>query len=154
MLLLTACPVSSSLPLFTPGNSKIDKSLIGTWKNDSSSSEAQEVIITKSTDSTYGLKIVQKGELYMADSDTFNAWMGMLGNESYFVLQEVSAEGATETYYVYHIKLENSKLTTNDISLKVQGTEAITSIESYQNEVNASSKMEGFLSGEIVWKKK
>lgn len=150
LILLTACPVSTSYPLFTPGKCKVDKSILGLWKNDSADSEAKEIRISRSSDSTYGILVTDKGSMYMADADTFNAWIGKLGDNEYLVLQEV-AGSAVETYYVYSYKKLKDKIITNDISLKVKGTDAVVSIKDYQEEVLASSKMEGFLSGEITW---
>lgn len=150
LILLTACPVSTSYPLITAGKCKVDKSILGFWKNDSADAEAKEIKVSKSSDSTYGISVTNKGSMYMADADTFNAWIGKLGDNDYLVLQEVDGT-AVETYYVYNYKKLKDKIITSDISLKVKGTDAVVSIKDYQEEVLASSKMTGFLSGEIIW---
>lgn len=152
LLLITACPVSTSYPLFTPGKSVIDQSLLGTWKNDSTDAEANKIKISKASDSTYWIYILDKGSMYMADADTFVAWTGRIGEHDYLTLQEFTTE-AQETYFVYSIKKQKDKIITHDISLKVNGTDAVVSISDYQKEVLASEKMSGFLSSEIIWTK-
>ncbi len=154
MLMLTACPVSSSYPLGKKGEVALDKQLLGVWKNDSVNSESTGVTITKGTElNTYNVHIDEKGSSFMADGDEFIGWLTILKGKTFFVLQQVIDGTTTEAYYVYHVKYTNSKLITNDISLLVKGTDAITSIESYQEEVIASMEMDGFLASEIHWEK-
>lgn len=151
--LLMACPVSTSYPLGEKNSEKIDKALLGTWKNDSVNAEAQQVTLTQADDYTYSLKVEKKGSMYMAETDDFQAWLTSIDNHRFLVLQEVGEGVAKETYYVYHIEFEGKKLRTNDITLKVNGTDAITSIPAYREEVKASMSKEGFLAGPIVWRK-
>jgi hypothetical protein len=154
MFLLTACPVSSSYPLGKKGEVALDKQLIGVWKNDSKDSESTGVTVTKGTElNTYNVHVDEKGSAFMADGEDFIGWLTVLKGKTFFVLQQVIDGVAAETYFVYHIKYNNSTLITNDISLLVKGTDAITSIESYQEEVIASMGMDEFLTSEIQWKK-
>jgi hypothetical protein len=154
MFLLTACPVSSSYPLGKKGEVALDKQLIGVWKNDSEETESKGVTITKGKElNTYNVHVDEKGSMFMADGDDFIGWLTVLKGKTFFVLQQVIDGVATEIYFVYHIKYNNSTLITNDISLLVKGTDAITSIESYQEEVIASMEMDEFLTSEIQWEK-
>jgi hypothetical protein len=152
LALMTACPVSTSYPLITAGKSVVDNALIGTWKNDSTDAEANKIKITKASDSTYWVYILEKGTMFMADADTFIAWQGHLGDHDYLVLREYII-APQETYYVYSLKKQKDKMVTNDITLKVNGTDAIVSILEYQKEVLASEKISGFLASEITWSK-
>lgn len=148
------CPVSSKYPLGEKGKEPINKDLIGTWKNDSTGSEATKVIVSKGKETnTYAVEVTEKGGMFMAETTSFTGWLTVLDEKTFFVLQEIKEGTPTETYYVYHVKVDKNKLTTNDITLKVGGTDAIQSIETYREEVRASMKKEGFLAGEIVWKK-
>lgn len=149
------CPVSSKFPLGEKGKEPLNKELIGTWKNDSTGSEAVKVTISKGKEeNTYSVHVDEKGEMFMAGSQDFNGWLTELDGKTFFVLQEVVESQATETYYVYHIAVDKNKLTTHDVTLKVKGTDAITSTPAYREEVSASMKKEDFLAGKIVWKKK
>jgi len=151
---LMGCPVSTTYPLGKAESAeKIDKALIGTWTNDSTSSEATKIIIEKESETIYKITVVEKGTMFMAETTYFKAWATKLENKTFMILQERGAEGLKEVYYVYSLELEKNKMTTHDITLKVGGTDAITSIETYRDEVKASMTKEGFLSGKIVWKK-
>lgn len=153
-LFLMACPVSSKFPLGESGKEKIDKNLLGTWKNDSTGAEATKVVIEKTDDYTYKVTVKEKGSMYMADGDSFKGWLTKIEDKTFFVLQELDTEGSPkDTYYVYCVSVDKNVLTTNDITLKVGGTDAITSTQAYRDEVSASMKQEGFLAGKIVWKK-
>lgn len=155
LFLLTACPVATTYPLGNKGEVKLDTKLLGVWTNESEDTEATGVSITKGEEAnTYNVHVDEKGSMFMADGEDFIGWLALLNGKTFFVLQQVVDGAATETYYVYHIKLDNSTLTTNDITLKVNGTDAVTSIASYQEEVIASMGMDDFLAGEIQWKKK
>ena len=152
-LIFMGCPVSTSYPLGEKNSEKIDKRLIGTWKNDSTSNEAVKVTVKKTDEYTYKVTVDEKGSMFMAESTDFIGWITTIEKEEFLVVQEEIEGVAKETYYVYHIKFENGKLITNDITLKVGGTDAITSIPTYRDEVKASMQKEGFLAGTIVWKK-
>lgn len=154
LFLLTACPVGSAYPLGKMGQVKADPTLLGTWTNEIADSEARSVTLTKGeVANTYGVTVNERGESFMADDDYFIGWLTILKGKTFLVLQQLVAGEPTETYYVYHIKHDKNTLTTSDITLKVNGTEAITSIESYQEEVIASMQMSDFLAGDIIWKK-
>jgi hypothetical protein len=152
--LFAGCPVSSTFPLGASNAEEIDTRLIGTWKNDSASVEASEVKIEKADAYTYKMTVVEKGSTYMAEGEIFNAWLTKLKDKTFLVLQETDNGTAKEKYYVYCLSgIGKNSITTNDITLKVGGTDAITSIQAYRDEVTASMEKEDFLAGTIVWKK-
>lgn len=151
-ILFTACPVSTTYPLEKKGAVKIDKALLGVWKTDNADAEAVEIEIKQGKEAnTYDLRVLERGSMFMADSDDFTGWLAELGGRRFLVLQQLVDGVAHETFYVYHIKIENGKLISNDITLQVGGTDAITSVQTYQEEVLASMEMEDFLASEIIW---
>ena len=157
LFILAGCPVSSTYPLGDKGEVKLDTHLLGTFMNEAEDVEANEVIISKGSEAnTYNVHVESKGSMFMADGEDFTGWLAKLDDQTFFVLQQLIDGVATETYYVYHIQIDknHSKFTTSDITLKVNGTDAITSIEAYREEVKASMTMEGFLAGTIEWTKK
>jgi hypothetical protein len=152
--MLTGCPVSSKFPLGPKGAEPVNQELIGTWNQGDKELEAQKIKISNGKDAnTYKVEVLEKGDAFMADATQFNGWLTNINKMQFLVLQEAPDGNATETYFVYHIQQKNGKVITNDISLKVNGTDAITSIDAYREEVTASMKDKEFLSGEITWSK-
>lgn len=153
-ILFTACPVSTTYPLEKKGAVKLDKALIGVWTTSTEEAEAQSISIKQGKETnTYDVTVLERGSMFMADGDDFTGWLAELGGRRFMVLQQIIEGVPQETFYVYHIKMENGKLISNDISLKVGGTDAVTSVQAYQEEVLASMKMEDFLASEMSWDK-
>lgn len=153
-LVLGGCPVSSSYPLGEKGSNPINKSLLGNWKTDNMEAEAITLSFKVGlSKNTYAVHVEEKGEMFSADGDDFTGWLTSLGNKTFLVLQQVKDGEELETFYVYHVDISGSKVMSHDISLNVNGTAAITSIESYREEVMASMSTEDFLSSEIVYQK-
>lgn len=154
VFILTACPVSSSYPLGEKGSVPLDPKLLGTWiaQEDPEGIEAQQITISKGTEkNTYDVHVDEPGEAFMANSNDFKGWLVELKSSKFLVLQEVVEGSPAETYYVYHITINGNSIVTNDITLGVNGTDAITSISAYQEEVLASMELEDFLGSEIHW---
>ncbi|ASS48904.1 MAG: hypothetical protein A3D31_05790 [Candidatus Fluviicola riflensis] len=154
LFILAGCPVSSTYPLGKKGDVKLDTRLIGTFSNTVGDVEADKIIVTKGSEAnTYNVHVEEKGSSFMADGEDFVGWLTKMDDQTFFVLQQLIDGEAEETYYVYHIEFNKSGFTSSDISLKVNGVDAITSIEAYREEVKASMGMEGFLASQIEWKK-
>jgi len=153
---LSGCPVSSTFPLGLKTDAlPFDKTLIGTWENKDEKSEATLIKIEKTSEANlYKLTVLEKGESFMANSENFLAWVTLLNEKKFLVLQEINTSENKESYFVYHFEINGNQLTTHDVSLKVNGTNAITSVKSYREEVSASMKHPEFLAGKIEWKKK
>ncbi len=154
VFMLTACPVSSSYPLGEQGSVPLDPKLLGTWiaEEDPAEIEAGQITISKGTaKNTYDVHIDEPGEMFMANSQDFKGWLVELKSAKFLVLQEMVEGTPAETYYVYHITYNGESIVTNDITLGVNGTDAITSISAYQEEVLASMELEDFLGSEIHW---
>lgn len=155
LFLLTACPVATSYPLANKGDVQLDKQLLGVWSNESVDTEASGITVSKGTElNTYAVHVDEKGTMFMADGEDFTGWIALLNGKTFFVLQQVIDKIPTSNYYVYHYNVDKSKLTTSDISLNVNGTESITSITAFQEEVIASMATEGCLANKIEWYKK
>ncbi|MCC7453823.1 MAG: hypothetical protein IT222_06640 [Crocinitomix sp.] len=154
-ILLTACPIGSSFPLGKKGEVKLNPELIGVWTTDATDVEATAVEFTKGTEAnTYNFEVLEKGSMFMADGPSFIAWLTELNAKTFLVLQQVVDGVPIETYYVYCIQLEKKKMTSFDISLKVNGVDAITSIQAYRDEVKASMEFDDFLGNQIDWVRK
>ena len=153
LFMLAGCPVSSSYPLGKKGDVKLDTRLIGTFSNEAADVEADKVTLKKGAEAnTYFVHVDEKGSAFMADGEDFTGWLTKLDDQTFLVLQQLMDGEETETYYVYHIEFNKSGgFTSSDISLKVNGTAAITSIEAYREEVKASMEMEDFLASQIEW---
>jgi hypothetical protein len=150
--ILTACPVSSSYPLGEKGAVALNTKLLGTWSSDATDIEANQVTISKGKEAnTYALHVDVKGSMFAAQGEDFTAWIAQIKDKQFLVLQDQAAE--TNAYYVYYFSMKDGELISNDITLKVKGVDAITSIEAYREEVSASMDMEDFLASEIKWKK-
>ncbi len=152
-LLLCGCPVGSGYPLEVKENGTVDKSLVGTWVNTDSSAEVISARISMDDDAYYKVEVLEKGENFLIDATVFKGWLTALGDRKFLVLQEIMDGTPAETYYVYDIAIGEDAITTHDISLKVGGASAITSVSAYQNEVKGSMGFSDFLSGPITWKK-
>lgn len=156
---LTGCPVSSSYPLGYKTDAKpFRNDLVGTWSNkpakEEGGHEVAKVVISKgSSANTYRITVKEKRESFAADTDVFEGWITELNGLQFFVLQEIINGNPQQSYYVYHFSMLKESFTTNEISLKVKGTEAITSVEAYQEEVTASMKHNEFHTEKTIWMK-
>lgn len=154
LMLFCGCPVDSAYPLEVNEKGTISENLTGIWITDQTDLEAEKVQISLNEGGkSYKVEVLETGETFMADTKIFKGWLTGLGGRKFLVLQEMQAGKEAEKYYVYDIVIGVDEITTHDISLKVNGTAAITSVQSYQEEVKASMKKDSFLSSEIVWKK-
>ncbi|MGG9970798.1 hypothetical protein ACQ33O_03295 [Ferruginibacter sp. SUN002] len=153
--LLTACPVATKFPLTEKEDlSTFDKRLIGEWVNSDSAAEAKKIRITKGeTKKTYHIEVLEKGSMFMAESETFEAWITDLDDKKFIVLQEIKDGETDKSYYVYHLEITDDYLITHDVSLKVKGIDGIKSVSTYREEVSASMTFKDFLSEERKWTK-
>ncbi len=154
-ILLTACPISSEFPLGKKGEVSLNQNLIGIWTTDAQDVEANSVEFTKGSEAnTYNFEVLERGSMFMADGPSFIAWLTELNSKTFLVLQQVMDGAPLESYYVYCIQPEKKKMTSFDITLKVNGIDAITSISAYRDEVKASMAFDDFLANQIDWIKK
>jgi hypothetical protein len=156
---LTGCPISTKYPLCDKTNAlPFDATLLGTWRNtavkEDEGHEAAKIMVSKgSSTNTYRISVKEKREAYAADSDVFDGWITEINGTKFFVLQEVVNGKSMETFYVYLFVPGAGMFTTNDASLKVKGTDAITSIEAYREEMKASMSHPEFHNPKTVWRK-
>lgn len=159
VIFLTGCPVSSKYPLADKKDAlPFDDNLVGSWTNSNADKdkghEVGKMVIAKgSANNTYRIVVKEKRDMYAAETDVFEGWVIELNGMKFFVLQEVRKQKLYDEYYVYHVTFGKSMVSSNDISLKVKGIEAITSIEAYQEEVKASMKHPEFHSSKTIWYK-
>jgi len=154
-MLLTACPISTGYPLGKKGEIKLNQDLLGLWVSSTPDIEASAIQITKGAEiNTYQFEVIEKGTMFMADGPSFTAWITEIDSYSFMVLQQLIDGNPTEVYYVYEYKVDKKRLTSHDITLKVNGVDAITSIDSYREEVKLSMAFDDFLANPIDWVKK
>jgi hypothetical protein len=148
---LTGCPVSVDYPLGYQDKDKIDNRLIGTWMATDTSAEVIKVVISKLDDHTLQVDVIERGSMYMEETDNFKGWCTTLNGETFVYFQ--SASDNTGGYYSYNYWFEDKNLITSDFSLKVGGVDAVTSIEAYRQEVTASMQFADFKGTRIAYTK-
>ena len=118
---LAGCPINSTHPLIPKEEAlSFDKALIGTWSNDrkEESSDARVVKIEKgNTANTYKLTVLETGDLFSSSTKEFKAWLGMLNNSKFLVLEESGDKASIKSpYLVYAFKTDGNRIVTNDIT--------------------------------------
>lgn len=154
MFLLVGCPINTAFPLGKKGETAFNESLLGIWTNDHTDGVATKVSITKDTDLNCAvLHIDTKGEMFMAETVDFKIWLTTIEQKTFLVLQDLIDGVPHENYHAYHLLIDERLVITSDISLLVDGSDAITSIDNYRAEVKASMSESEFLADPIEWKK-
>lgn len=154
MLLLTACPLSTSFPLGQKDEVEFNNLLIGTWSNKAKDPVIKQATISEGEEPlTAKLHVDEKGELFVAVGLDFLVWLTEIEDQTFLVLQQIIDGENQETYYVQHITIAQNVITTHDISLLENGIDAVTSIEAYREEVKASMHNPEFLQEQVEWKK-
>lgn len=150
LLVATGCPVAVEYPLSKPGTEKIDPRLLGTWATDKEDNDIMLVKIEKYDDYSYAIEVLETGSMYGVEDTNFRGWVTKVGGKNFiFAMPSIAEEYYT---YCYVIDDEN-QMRSYDVGLLVGGVDAVTSIEAYRKEVEASLKMEDCLSEETVWYK-
>ena len=155
-IIITGCPFSNSIPFSDKSSAdKFDKSLLGTWENDESEVEANEVVITKGKAvNTYKIKVSKRGETFEASTDLFTGWTTTAKNIRFLVLQEELESGPGDEYYLYTIEFNDKNLVTHYVNYDVDEGSNAETINEFQKQVLESRYSEDFLEGEIEWSKK
>ncbi|MFM7024253.1 MAG: hypothetical protein ACKOXB_14865 [Flavobacteriales bacterium] len=144
VLILTGCPVSISYALDEPGKNSIDKNLLGTWVCDTCSTFKKVEVKEGTEKNSYDITVLEKGDSYTAEGSSFTSYVTTIGDYTFLYNLE---KGTTATYYTYCYKMDGTKkVTLSDIGLLVGGTAAVTSTETYRQEVSASMSNPRFLS--------
>lgn len=147
------CPVSISYP-FAEGQQleKLDKRLLGTWVCSSDSAEVLEVKFTKKDEVTFAVEVLKQGESFMVEATDFLSWTTKLDGHTYIFSQP--ADQASQEYYLYHYDFSDGKLVIHDVSLMEGGVDAVTSVESFREQVAASMKHPDCLQSRFEYMKK
>ncbi|MDX2282964.1 MAG: hypothetical protein NW241_02330 [Bacteroidia bacterium] len=149
-LILTGCPVGISFPLAAQKDAAAyDPKLEGTWACSDAAAEMQRVTISKGeAKGTYTIEVLERGELYALDTDLFTAWVTELEGRRFLV-----AKPDNENKF-YHYCFEftgGGELRTYDVGLKVGGVDAVSSVETFREEVRLSLKDPECLSSPYDW---
>ncbi len=151
VLVSTGCPVGLDYPLGKPDSEKLDKKLIGTWVSQSDDSEIKKVKVTKNDDNKYDIEVLERGEMYMLETDFLLGYTTKFNGQTFIYAQAKDQED--KKYYHYHYAFDGNKLVLQDMSLMVGGMDAVTSQEALQEEVAASMKNPDFLSTPVEYVK-
>lgn len=156
-MIITGCPLSTKYPLANQNEAiTLDKTLIGHWMADKIGAEAKEVNVEAGSEkNTYKIKVLETGEMYSPETSEYKGWLTEIKGLKLLVLQETGVKADKEKpFYVYAVSAAGNKLSLKDISLKVKGVDAITSTNTYKEEVIASMNHEEFFGDEITYHKK
>ncbi len=151
MFILSGCPVGITYPLGFPGTEKIEKDLIGTWIQSDTALEVIKMKIEKLDDFSYKLTVLERGTSYMEETDVFKGWCTAINKQQFVYFQ--TFDDANSEYYHYAYKFDGKKLITYDMSLLDGGTDAVTSTQTFREQVTTSMTKPEFLSSEIIWNK-
>jgi len=150
-LVLTGCPVGINYPIASPGTEKIDKNLIGRWSQSNADMEVMKMEIVKLNDNTLKVTVLERGGMYMEETDEFKAWCTKIEGQEFVYLQNYLSD--TSDYFHYAYKFDGKDLLTYDISLLDGGVDAVTSTEAFQTQIRTSMIKPEFLSEETRWTK-
>ena len=156
-MVITGCPVSTSVPFADKSTAdKFDKTLLGTWKNDESEVEANEVNITKGkAANTYKIKITKPGSTFESKSKLFTGWITTVKDTRFLVLQaELNPKEGDVYYYLYTIESNEENLVTHFVAFEVGDGKKADSIDEFQKHILESRNREDFLSGKVEWSKR
>ncbi|NLJ06789.1 MAG: hypothetical protein GX437_03860 [Sphingobacteriales bacterium] len=150
MMLFSGCPVGTDYPPDNPGSKSIDKKLLGTWINNKEDADIQKVVISKGSNNSYDIEVLETGEYYMMSTKKFTGWVTTIGKEKFLYAKPDDED----KYYVYHYTLKGkNSFESSDVGLLVGGIDAVTSIEAFRAEIEASMKMDDCFSDFITWTK-
>lgn len=150
MLIFSGCPVGIDYPLDTPGSKPIDKKLLGTWENNNKDADIQKVKISKGSNNSYEIEVINTGEYYMMETKKFTAWITKIGNENFLYAKPDNEN----KYYVYHYSITGkNSFESSDVRLLVGGLEAVTSTEAFRAEIEASMKLDDCFADFNTWTK-
>ena len=150
VLVSAGCPVGMDYPLGNPGTEKIDKKLIGTWYNTKEDNDIQRMSIQKWDNYSYKIEVLEAGSMYSVEDYNFRGWVTKLGGKTFVYAQPLSSS----EYYLYCYELDGKKqMRSYDVGLLVGGVDAVTSTESFRDEVRVSLLQDECLTEETIWYK-
>jgi hypothetical protein len=138
ILLMTGCPIGLDYSLGNPGTEKIDKTLVGTWRNHQEEPEVKRVKIERTDDESYSVTVLERGEMYSLETDNFTAWITTIEEKNFFYLRPAGED----EYYHYCYWMEGSTLVTTDVALLDGGVDAVSSTETLRGQVARSMRMD------------
>jgi hypothetical protein len=114
LFLLTACPVGLKYAPGKVATEPVDTRLIGTWEAESSEFEIQKVTIKKKTANEFSVQVLERGEMYMLETDDLTLYQTKIDNLTILYLKPSNEE----MYYLYQVVIKSaSELEIGDISL-------------------------------------
>jgi hypothetical protein len=147
LLLMMGCPVGLEYSLGTPGEEKLDKSLIGTWRCKSDEAEVKRVKIDKGDENSYKVTVMERGEMYSLETDKLTGWVTTIKEKNFVYFQADD----DDKFYHYCYWLDGGDLVTTDVSLLDGGVDALTSTESLRKQVETSMRMDEWGKETLEW---
>lgn len=151
ILFIYGCPVGVDYSPDTPGSKPIDKRLLGTWTCVSGACDDIQVVeVTKSDNTSYSIRIIEKGSSYNTSDIAFKAWVTQIDGCDFLYAQGDS----TSQYYNYTYKFNKKRLVLYDTRFLEGGMDAVTSGEALRAELSASLKKPDFFTEPQEFKRK
>ncbi|MDX1908220.1 MAG: hypothetical protein SF053_14385 [Bacteroidia bacterium] len=148
---LWGCPVGVSYPLGEMADAQNMPQLIGTWVTDDPEAEMKKLSVTAGDKpGTYRVEVLEKGSSYAVETTSFLAWTTLLEGKTFLIAQEI----ATGLYFHYYLESSGTaNISLSDVTLKVGGIDAITSVAAFREEVRASLAFPDVFVSRIDWHK-
>lgn len=152
MWILTGCPVSVDYPLGLPGQEKLDERLFGTWRTADTTAEVPVVRFTHGEGNSFNVTVLERGSMYAEEVDNFKGWCTELNGKQFVYFQDAADSKAG--FYTYTYWFDGKDLMVADFTLKIGGTDAVTSTENYRKEVEGSMAYPDWLGTTFRYTKK
>lgn len=149
VILFSGCPTGIGYPAGYPGKEKIDKDLVGTWTTPDEEKEIKLVRISRIDDFSLKAEVLETGSMYSLEAKEFTGWCTEIGGMKFVYWQPVSE--TEHDYFLYSYKIKGNNMESYDVSLLDGGIDAVTSVESYRDQIATSIKMTDGISDTIKW---
>lgn len=147
LLFLFGCPIGIDYAPGTPGKEKIDADLIGTWHTKSEDASFITAKVTKESDFSFHINMVETGALYGLDETEFTGWCTEIDKQKIIYIKSGGQ------FFMHGYKLNGSSLSIYDVSLLDGGTDAVVSTEALRKQISTSLKKPDCLNDEIIYTK-
>lgn len=109
---MTGCPYESKVPI-DKAQVKVNDSWLGIWEERENASSTYT--ITKLDDYTY--KIIKKSKTEEgSEPTTYNAFVSMIGTDTYLNLWEISEWNTEPSFYIYKVQVDGSRMKMIELS--------------------------------------
>jgi hypothetical protein len=150
LLTLTGCPIELDYSLGNSGTEKNEPKLFGKWRIDDLEETIISFSISKLTESTMRVELIEKNEFFTPNTNIFTGWVVSLGGKRFLCFEENANPG--KFYHYILIDVNESQLKVCPLDL-YEGGIAIKSQENLRQEVLTSINKPNFITTPIVYTK-